>query len=160
MAIAKHREDLFQKVFREFSCNCLEVDLGNDYRESKYFKEALLSWIFNICEINPTNMVASIVHTILKSFFFEGPDQRRGIYKQIRYILLPVLWKDHRAIERKKKKKLSFLANELSKAGRHVEGHIVRTIVKPYIRDLNRNWSKMTALGKLKTVPPTSAWKF
>ena len=99
-----------------------------------------------------------MVHAILKSFLFEKPGQRRGIYKPIRYILLPVLWKDHRAIERKKQKKLSFLANEFDNAGRHVEGHIVRMIVKPYIRDLNREWSKMTAVDKLKTVPPTSAW--
>ena len=99
-----------------------------------------------------------MVHVILKSFLFEKPDQRRGVYKQIRYRLVPVLWRDHRAIERKKQKKLTFLANELSDAGRHVEGHIIRTIVKPYIRDLNRKWSKMTALEKSKTVPPTSAW--
>ena len=58
-------------------------------------------------------------------------------------------------IERKKQRKLTFLANELHGAGRIVEAHIVRTIVKPYIRDLtNKKWWKMTALGKLKTVPP------
>ena len=54
-------------------------------------------------------------------------------------------------IERKKQRKLTFLAND---AGRIVEAHIVRTIFKPYIRDLNKKWSKMTALKKLKTVPP------
>ena len=101
-----------------------------------------------------------MIHVILKSFLFEGPDKRRGIYKPIRYIILPVLWRDHRAIERKKQKRLTFLANELSSAGRHVEGHVVRTIVKPYIRDLNKQWSKMTAVDKLKTVPPSSEWKF
>ena len=84
----------------------------------------------------------------------EKPEHRRGVYKEIRYRLLPVLWRDHRAIERKKQRKLTFLANELGNAGRHVEGHIVRTIVKPYIRDLNRKWSQMTAIDKLKTVPP------
>lgn len=47
-----------------------------------------------------------------------------------------------------------FLANELDGAGRHVEAHIVRTIVKPYIRDMNLKWSKMTAVGKLRLVPP------
>ena len=95
-----------------------------------------------------------MVHQILKSSIFEKPEHRRGVYKPIRYRLLPVLWKDHRAIERKKQRKLKFLANELSNTERHVESHIVRTIVKPYIRDLNRKWSKMTALEKLKTVPP------
>ena len=95
-----------------------------------------------------------MVHQILKSFIFEKPEHRRGVYKQIRYKILPVLWHDHRAIERKKQRKLTFLANELDNTGRHVEGHIVRTIVKPYIRDLNRKWSKMAAVDKLKTVPP------
>ena len=128
------------------------VDLGRDYRESKYFKEAVLYLIFNLCELNPTNMLGNIIHEFLKTSFFEKPEYRRGVYKQIRYEILPVLWKDHKAIERKKQRKLTFLANELDNVGRHVEGHVVRIIVKPYIRDLNKKWSKMTATGKLKAV--------
>ena len=50
----------------------------------------------------------------------------------------------------KKQRKLTFLANELHGDGRIVEAHIVRTIVKPYIWDLNLKWSKMTAMDKLK----------
>ena len=160
MENANHRKDLFQKVFRGFEYNCQEVRRGRGYREFKYFQEAVLYFIFNLCELNPTNKVGEIIHKFLKLPFFEGPDQRRGIYKPIKYILLPVLWRDHKAVEHKKQKKLSFLANELSNAGQHVQGHIVRTIVEPYTRDLNRKWAKMTALDKLKTVPPTSAWKF
>ena len=158
MENANHRKDLFQKVFREFEYNCLEVDIGRDYRESTNFQEAVLYFIFNLCELNPTNKVGKIIHKFLKLPFFEEPDQGRGIYNPIKYILLPVLRRDHKAVERKKQKKLSLLANELSNAGRYVEGHIIRTVVKPYIRDLNRTWAKMTALDKLKTVPPTSAW--
>ena len=94
-----------------------------------------------------------MVHSILKFFFFAKPEYRRGVYKQIRYKILPVLWKDHRMIERKKQRKLTFLANELHGLERIVEAHIVRTIVKPYIRDLNKKWYKMTALEKLKAVP-------
>ena len=154
MVISRHRADLFKNVYKEFSNNCLWVDLGRDYRESKYFKEAVLYLIFNLCELNPTNMLGNIIHEFLKTSFFEKPEHRRGVYKEIRYKLLPVFWVDHCAIERKKQKKLTFLANELDNTGRHVEGHIVRTIVKPYIRDLNRHWSKMTAVDKLKTVPP------
>ena len=154
MVIARHRSDLFKNVYKEFSNNCLWVDLGRDYRESKYFKEAVLYLIFNLCELNSTNMLGNIIYEFLKTSFFKEPEHRRGIYKQIRYRVLPVLWRDHRAIERKKQRKLTFLANELDNTGRHVEGHIVRTIIKPYIRDLNKQWSKMTAVGKLKTVPP------
>ena len=99
-------------------------------------------------------MLGNIIHEFLKTSFFGEPEYREGIYKDIRYKILPVLWKYHKAIWRKSQEKLTFLANELSNTGRHVEGHIVRTIVKPYIRDLNRKWSEMTALEKLKTVPP------
>ena len=81
--VIDHREDLYQKVYREFCCNCLEVDLGRDYKESKYFKGVLLSWIFGVCEINPTNTVAPMIHVILKSFLFKEPGHRRGIYKPI-----------------------------------------------------------------------------
>ena len=147
-------EDLFKNVYREFSNNCLLVDLGRDYRESKHFKESVLYLIFNLCESNPTNMLGNIIHGFLKTSFFKEPEHRRGVYKQIRYVVLPVLWKDHKAIERNKQRKLTFLADELSNTGQHVEGHIIRTIVKPYIRDLNRKWLKMTALEKLKMVPP------
>ena len=156
MVITRYHADVFQNVYKEFSNNCLWVDLGRDYRESKYFKEAVLYLIFNLCELNPTNMLGNIIHEFLKTFF-EKPEYRKGIYKDIRYKILPVLWVDHRAIERKKQKKqkkLTFLANKLDNTGRHVEGHIVGTIVKPYIRDLNRQWSKMTAIDKLKMVPP------
>ena len=47
-----------------------------------------------------------------------------------------------------------FLVNELHGAGWVVEAHIVRTVVMPYIRDLNKKWYKMTALENFKAVPP------
>ena len=72
------------------------------------------------------------------------------MYKQIRYVLLPALWKDHRAIEQKKQ--IKFLAEVLDEAGRHTEAHTVRIIVKPYIRDLNLKWRNMTALDKAKAL--------
>ena len=103
----KHNKILYKKVCREFFNNCLWYQVDGCYFEQKYFQEVLLPWTFNICEIDPTNRVASIVHAIVKSFLFERPDQRRGIYKPIRYILLPVLSKDHRAIERKKTEKIN-----------------------------------------------------
>ena len=52
----------------------------------------------------------------------------------------------------KNKKKLTFLANELDGVGKTVEAHIVRTIVKPYIRDMNLKWSKMMALEQINFV--------
>ena len=154
MAVLRHNVNLFEKVHREFWNNCLWYNIDGNYREQKHFEEVILSYIFNIVEINPADKVASMVHSILKWYFFEKPEHRRGIYKQIRYEILPVLWKNHRTIERKKQRKLMFLDNELHGAGRVVEAHIVRTIVKPYICDLNRKWSRMTAVEKMKTVQP------
>ena len=95
MVVFKHNKILFGKVRREFFNNCLWYQVNDRYFEQKCFQEALLSYIFSICELNPTNKVAPIVHGILKSSFFKEADQRRGVYKPIRYRLLPVLWNDH-----------------------------------------------------------------
>ena len=73
----------FKNVYKEFSNNYLWVDLGRDYRESKYFKEAVLYFVFNLCELNSTNMLGNIIHGFLKTTFFEKPEQRRGVYKDI-----------------------------------------------------------------------------
>ena len=96
--------ELFENVYNQFSYNYLEVNRCRVYSESKYFKEAVLHFIFNLCERNPTDKVAGVVHGVLKSFLFKEPDQRRGVYKPVRYKILPVLWKNHRAIEKKKQK--------------------------------------------------------
>ena len=154
MSVLVHNKVLYKKVCMEFFNNCLWYQIDGHYREQKDFQEALLFYIFKLCELNPTDKVASMIHHILKSFIFEKPEHRRGVYEQIRYGILPVLWKDHKAIERKKQRKLTFLANELNNVGRLAEAHVVRIIVKPYIRDLNKKWSKMTATDKLKAVPP------
>ena len=147
--ICKHRSDLFQNAYREFYNNLLYTHINGQYVETKYFKEAVQRLVFNICELNPTNKVGPMVHEFLKLTFFEKPEYRKGVYKQIRYQILPVLWKNHKAIERKKQKKLTLLANGLHDAGRYVEAHVVRIIVKPYIRATNLKWSKMTALQKI-----------
>ena len=152
--ICRHCADLFNEAAREFSRNMLWIEVTGRYRETKYFKEAILYLVFNIVEVNPTNKVGNMIHKFLKTFFFKKQEYRRGVYKEIRYNILPVLWENHRAIERKKQRKLTCLANDLHNVGRTVEAHIIRTIVKPYICDLNQKWSKMTALEKLKAVPP------
>ena len=147
----KHRADLMNEVVREFYNNTLRDYIDGRYRESKHFRKAVMHLVINICELNPTNKVGNIIHEFLKTPFFEKQEYRKGVFKQIRYEILPVLWKNRRAVERKKQKKLTFLADELEKAGRVVEAHVVRTIVKPHIRDMNLKWSKMTAVDKLRT---------
>ena len=142
--------DLFEDVYREFLNNRLYIIFRGQYNESKYFKKAVQRLIYNICILNSTNDVGHIVHEFLKSRLFGKPEYKKGVYKEIKYKILPVLWKNRKAIERKKQKKLTFLSRELYNAGRYTEAHIVRTIVKPCIRDMNMKWSKMKAEQKLE----------
>ena len=147
--LCNYRGDLFEKIRDEYVVGVSMIPYFKYYRETKGFNEAVLDFVFSICELNPTDKIGPIIHEFLKKWFFKKPEHRRCVYKHIRYVVLPMLWKNHRTIERQKQKKLVFLANELHNDGRVVEAHIVRTIVKPYIRDLNRKWSQMTALDKL-----------
>ena len=73
MSVLKHNKVLYKKVCQEFFNNCLWYQVDGHYFEQIGFQEALLLYIFNICELNPTNKVASMVHVILKSFLFEKP---------------------------------------------------------------------------------------
>ena len=142
--------DLFEDVYREFLNNRLYIIFRGQYNESKYFKKAVQRLIYNICILNSTNDVGHIVHEFLKSRLFGKPEYKKGVYKEIKYKILPVLWKNRKAIERKKQKKLTFLSRELYNARRYTEALIVRTIVKPCIRDMNMKWSKMKAEQKLE----------
>ena len=92
----------FNEAFKEFSRNMLWIDATGRYRETKYFKEAISKLVFNMCELNPTNKVGNLMHEFLKTNFFEKQEYRQGVYKQIRYEILPIVWKNHRAIEREK----------------------------------------------------------
>ena len=141
-------DELVKDLHREFRYN----HLPGWYKETVYYKEVVKCIIFKICELNITSMVAAMIHGFLKSNMFGKPMYRKGVYKTIKHQVLPVLWKDHKTIERKKQKKLTFFANELDNGGQYVKAHIVRTIVKPYIRDMNLKWSKMTCVQKLETV--------
>ena len=109
------------------------------YCKTPKFQKLFMDLIDEICKQNATKEVAPIIHQFLKVIFLES-FTRVGVYKQIRYVLLPALWRDHMAIERQK---------VLDEAGRHLEAHVVRIIVKPYIRDLNLKWQNMTALDKV-----------
>ena len=92
------------EVLKEFYNSTLWNYIDGRYRESKHFKKAVMHLVINICELNPTNKVGNVIHEFLKKTVFEKPDYRQGVYKQIRYEILPVLWKNHRAVERKNKK--------------------------------------------------------
>ena len=102
--ICKHCADLMYEVLKEFYNNTLWNYIDGRYRESKHFKKAVMDLVTNICELNPMNKVGNVIPEFLKKPVFEKPDYRQGVYKQIRYRILPILWKNHRAVERKKQK--------------------------------------------------------
>ena len=70
----------------------------------------------------------------------------------IKTYIVPALKKDHKKIAKHEQKMLSFLANEMHKAGRQTEAHVVRIIVKPYLQQARKKWTEMTAMQKFKTV--------
>ena len=80
-------------------------NIDGRYCETKEFKKLFKIAIYEVLQNNEN--AAPIIHQCLKDIFLE-PFTRVGIYKQIRYILLPALWKDHRAIEHAKQSKLNF----------------------------------------------------
>ena len=71
MVIFKHNKVLLQRIRREYFNNCLWYQVNGRYFEQKSFQEALLFYIFNIIELNPTNKVASMIHQLLKSLMFK-----------------------------------------------------------------------------------------
>ena len=108
------RTELFRDAFWEFSRNLLWVEIGVSYRESNEYRRAVLTLVREICKLYPTSKAGNIIHDFLKNcVIFEKPECRKGVYKDIRYKILPVLWKDHRAIERKKQKKISVFSERI-----------------------------------------------
>ena len=64
--------------------------------------------------------------------------------------VLPVMWKDRKGIELKRQ--LEHLAKLLDKNERYQEAHIIRIIVKPYLEEMNRKWTNMTAQEKFRSL--------
>ena len=71
MSVLKHNKVLYEKVRREFFNNCLWHQIDGQYIERKEFYEAILFYIFNLCELNPTDKVANMIHQVLNRSFLE-----------------------------------------------------------------------------------------
>ena len=149
MIIYKHcSEPFFKDVHTEFVNNLFHIFSDGRYIETKNFKEAVQRLIFNVCELSPANKVVDRVREFLKFYFFEKPEYRKGVYQQIMYQILPALKKDHGKAVKHEQKMLAFLAYEMDKAGRHVEAHAVRIVVKPHLKEMKKDWEKMTPVQK------------
>ena len=65
--------DLFEKIRDEYVVDVSMIPYLKYYRETKGFKEAVLDFVFSICELNPTDKIGPIIHEFLKKFFFKNP---------------------------------------------------------------------------------------
>ena len=108
----------------------------------------------NIIEVNPDDVLGTKVEKFMNnSRFFREKAFKKGLsYIILKTIIVPTLKKDHKKFTKHEQKMLSFLANEMHKAGRQTEGHVVRIIVKPYLQQARKKWTEMTAMQKFRTV--------
>ena len=74
------------------------------------------------------------------------------IYTFLAQGVLPEMWRSRKGIELKRQRKLEDLANLLDNDERYQEAHVIRIIVKPYLEEMNRGWTNMTAMGKFKSL--------
>ena len=119
------------------------------YVETKLFRQLVRLKVKNIIEANP-HIGGMTVGSFMKSRVFFGAtyQKKNPSYIFLKKIVVPALKKDHRKVVKHEQRMLSFLANEMDKAGRHVEAHVVRTIVKPNLKEMRKDWEEMTAMQK------------
>ena len=123
------------------------------HRESDKFYDLIIKLVTRIIKNNPTDVLGKSVNNFLKtSMFFRYKMHRQGAYRVIHKIVLPLLNRDHKKVEKDKQKKLLFLANKLEKVRRITEAHVVRIIVKPHLQELGLEWSGMMVMEKFRTV--------
>ena len=121
------------------------------YVETKFFHQLFRLKVKNIIEANPHNEGTTVGFFMKSKIFFGKTYQKRNpSYHFLKRILVPALKKDHRKVVKHEQKMLSFLANEMGKAGRLVEAHVVMTIVKPNLKEMRKDWEEMTAMQKFK----------
>ena len=144
-------ETLFKKMMLEYKKSFLKYLYTGVYVETKLFRQLVRIKVKNIIEANP-HIEGVIVGFFMKSkFFFEKTYQKKNpSYIFLKKIVVPALKKDHRKVVKHEQRMLSFLANEMDKAGRNVEAHVVRTIVKPHLKEMKKDWEEMTAMQKFK----------
>ena len=118
-----------------------------DYLDSNGKEEEELMDIgFEICCVS---YMSSLVQYIKK----ENRELiNKPLYTFLTKEVLPEMWKDRKEIELRRQRKLENLSKLLDKDERYQEAHIIRIIVKPYLEEMNRKWTNMTALEKFKSL--------
>lgn len=127
----------------------IETEFNREYRERDEFRDLLMEVII---ERSVSHEVT--IGTIKRALYalFVDSNTRGGIYRFLRYTVLPILQKDRAKMEEKKQRRLELLAEMFDEDGRSTEAHVVRAIVKPTIAELNTRWASVSTLSKLGTM--------
>ena len=143
-------ETLFKKVALEFKKSFLKYIRTGVYVETELFHQLVRIKVKNIIEANPHDEVTTLEFFMKSKAFFETTYQKKNpSYVFLKKIVVPALKKDHRKVVKHEQRMLSFLANEMDKAGRGVEAHVVRVIVKPHLKEMKKDWEEMTQKFKV-----------
>ena len=133
----------------EFKKSFLEYIRIGVYVETELFHQLVRIKVKNIIEANPHDE-GTTVESFMKSKTFFGTtyQKKNPSYIFLKKIVVPALKKDHGKAVKHEQKMLAFLAYEMDKAGRHVEAHVVRIVVKPHLKEMKKDWEKMTPVQK------------
>ena len=145
---------LFKNMVEECKKSLIRYFTKGIYLETRFFHQLVKLKVKNIIEANPHDVFGTTVGFFMKSKIFFGRtfQKKNPSYIFLKKIVVPALKKDHRKVVKHEQRMFSFLANEMDKAGREIEAHVVRTIVKPHIKEMGKEWEEMTAMQKFKAV--------
>ena len=131
---------LFKSMVEECKKSLIRYFKKGIYLETRFFHQLVRLKVKDIIEANPHDVVATTVGFFIKSkiFFRETFQKKNPSYIFLKKIVVPALKKDHRKVVKHEQRMLSFLANEMDKAGREIEAHVVRTIVKPHMKKMGK----------------------
>ena len=60
--LCNYRGDLFEKILDEYVVGVSMIPYFKYHRETNGFNEAVLDFVFSICELNPTDQIGPIIH--------------------------------------------------------------------------------------------------
>ena len=138
-----------ETLFKEFKKSLFKYIRTGVYVETELFCQLVRLKVKNIIAANPHDEGAMVEFFMKINAFFRTTYQKKNpSYIFLKKIVVPALKKDHTKVVKHEQRMLSFLANEMDKAGRNVEAHVVKTIVKPHLKEMKKDWEEMTAMQK------------
>ena len=143
---------LFKNMVEECKKSLIRYFTKSIHLETRFFHQLVRLKVKNVIEANLHDELGTTVEFFMKSKIFFGKtfQKKNPSYIFLKRIVVPALKKDHRKVVKHEQRMLSFLANEMDKAGREIEAYVVRTIVKPHVKEMGKEWEGMTAMQKYK----------